>query len=296
MWWTEPCARPRAPSLNGALAALLACSACGHVLADEVSSPLSMVYVPGPGRALLTSTLGAESTDAQLRSLVLNRDGRSHFGLLTQAVDFGLSEGLVVSVSEVYAHAFERNPLDVAEGRVGFRSPKFQLSAWQPVDLNWTIKSGAGLQFNPGNSSRLNYGLLFADLVYQPTRGSDTALSLGWVATAHKDISSHSQTWRAEWQTSLGPNLLRLRAAQTRLAAFTSRTGPMDPSVYTTAEIEAGRPLAQSLWGSLVYAQERNQFRWLQPPLRIAVSSQRQVQRLSVALRWAWGGPGGSGS
>lgn len=258
-----------------------------NALAEDIS-PLSMRYAPGQGQWLATSALSAEKTDAELRSLPLNDDGVSRYGLISQTLDYGLTHTLTASVTEVYAHDFARNPLNPAEGRVGFRSPKFQLSTRAPLDSAWTLKASTGLQFNPSTSSRLNYGFVAGDALFHPS--AQQSLSLGWTYTAHKDIGSHSQSWRGEWEHTWGVHQVRLKYAQSLLAGFSGTQGLFEPSRYTTWEVEWGRPLAPGFWGSLAYATERNQFRWLQsqPPFQFNMSSQRHQQRLTASLKWLW--------
>lgn len=256
-------------------------------LAEDIS-PLSVRYAPGQGQWLATSAVSAERTDAELRSLPLNDDGVSRYALLTQTLDYGLTDRLTASVTEIYAHAFARNPLNLAEGRVGFRSPKFQLSARTPLDSAWTLKTSTGLQFNPSTSSRLNYGFVAGDALFHPS--PQQSLSLGWTYTAHKDIGSHSQSWRGEWEHTWGVHQIRLKYAQSLLAGFEGTQGAVEPSRYTSWEIEWGRSLVPGFWGSLAYATERNQFRWLQsqPPFQFNMSSQRHQQRLTASLKWLW--------
>jgi len=278
--------RPLLPITQG-LATVLVAAGCASALAEGIS-PLSMRYAPGQGQWLASSAVSAERTDAELRSLPLNDKGVSRYGLISQTLDYGLTNSLTASVTEVYAHAFARNPLNPAEGRVGFRSPKFQLSAWAPLDSAWTLKGSTGLQFNPATSSGLNYGFVAGDVLLHPL--PQQSLLLGWVYTAHKDIGSHSQSWRGEWEHSWGVHQVRLKYARSLLAGFDGTQGTFEPSRYTTWEVEWGRPLAPGFWGSLGYVTERNQFRWLQsqPPFQFNVSSQRHQQRLTASLKWLW--------
>lgn len=267
--------------------AALSWVACSEAWSQEMStSPLSMRYAPKQERWLATTAISSEKTDAQLRSILLNDDGTSRYGLISQSLDYGLADTLTVSVTEVYAHAYETNSLDTANGRVGFRSPKFQLTSWRPVATDWTLKSSAGLQFNPSISSNLNYGFVAGDVLWQPT--ASQTLSMGVTYTAHKDIDSHSQSWRLEWGSSWGEIQLRLKHAQSLLAGFDTTQGPFEPSRYKTWEVEIGRPLVRGIWGSLGYVSESNTFRWAQVPFLLDMTSKRHVQRITVGLKWVW--------
>jgi predicted porin len=260
---------------------------CKISLADELS-PLSMLYAPKSGNGVATSSLGLEITDAQLRSALLNNNGQSHFGLLTQSLDYGLTDTLTASIAEVYAQAFQQNPWDVAQGHIGFRSPRFQLTAWTPLDPHWTIKSAAGLQINPATSSRLNYGALAADAIYQPTTGDDTALAVGPAYTALKDIGSYSQAWHVALETSWGNVHIHLDYARTHLNGFRTTLGPFNASEFTDVQAEVGRKIAANCWGSLGFASERNRYQWLQAPFQMEVSSGRSLQRFTASLKWTW--------
>lgn len=263
----------------------LLCSVCTAALA-QAPSPLSLRYAPARGLALATTSVGMETTDAQLRSALLNDDGRSRYALVSQSLDYGITDSLTASVTEVYANAYEQNPMDIAKGRAGFRSPKFQLSAWTPLASLWRLKSSTGLQFNPSNSSRLNYAFVAGDVLFLASPGQ--TLSMGLTYTAHKDIGSHSTSWRGEWESSWDIYQLRLKHTQSLLAGFGSTLGPYESSRYKSWEIELGRPIAADMWASLGYVSERNQFRWVQAPWQIGVSSQRQMQRLTASLKWVW--------
>lgn len=255
------------------------------VIAGEIS-PLSPLYAPATGQVLLTSAISTENTRAQLQSPVLSHDGNTHYGLMSQTLDYGITKQLTASVTEVYAKAFERNSFNPAEGRVGFRSPKFQLSSWTPLADRWTLKPSIGLQFNPANQSKLNYAQLAGDLIHQPVPSQ--VLLVGLIYTAHKDIGSHSHGWRSEWGSTWGSYQLRLKYAKGHLAGFGGAQGRFSPSDYSSWELETGRALSSDFWGSLSFASERSAFQWSQLPTQMPVSSQNHLRRLSANLKWSW--------
>lgn len=234
----------------------------------------------------MTSAVSAENTDSELRSLLFNHQGTTRYGLLSQTLDYGVTHQMTASVTEVYAKAFESNPYNPAEGRVGFRSPRFQLSAWTPLQAQWMLKSSVGLQLNPSSSSSLNYALVAGDVTFQPT--PNQVLAVGLTYTDHKLIGSHSHAWRSEWGTSMGIYQLRLKYAQEHLAKSEGALGRINPSTYSSWQIDLGRPLAPGFWGQVSYAAERHRLTWTQAPLPMPVVNQRHVQRLTAALKWTW--------
>lgn len=233
---------------------------------------------------MATSALVRESTETRLESQGWRDRGTSNYELVSQTLDFGLPRNTAVTVTEEYAHASSHFAGNMAEGRVGFRSPKFQLSTWIPFDYAWTVKPSAGLQINPATGTRLNYGYAAADAIFKIN--SQHAFSAGTTITAHSNIGSNSVALRCEWESAWQSHLLRLKYSQTHLASFANEQGRIDPGHYGTWTMQWGTRVASTYWIFLGYTSERSRFRSTQTSVPLTVDGQQQLQRFTMSLSW----------
>lgn len=261
-----------------------------QTLKPSLRNPFSMMYAPAQGQFVQTAGLSYYKTFYQVRSLLLNSDANSRYGLLGYTLDYGLTDTTTLSVHQVYAKQFQSNPYNLAQGRVGWRSPKFQISSLVPASTGLMVKPTFGLQFNPATSSGLNYAFVSSDLIWSIQRESrSTGVGFGVIHTEHKDIDGRSDGVRLEGNLGIGRHHWKLRATRSRLSSLSSSLGVYDPSYYKTLEAEWAYQLSTKTWLALGYLHETNDSRFLQTLGPLEYKNKRRHQQVTASVKWTWG-------
>lgn len=251
---------------------------------------MSVLYAPQQGQWVHTASLGYYDTAYAVRSQVLNHDGHSRYGLVGYGLDYGLTHATTLSVVQIYAKQLESNPNNVAQGRVGWRSPKFQVSHIHELGGHWWVKPTGGVQFNPATSSGMNYVFGAVDVAYRLALTQPTwTVAAGLIRTEHKDIDGHSQGWRIEANWEQGHHHLKLKMAETRLSELFGAQGHYDPSRYVTTELEWAYRWKPKMWLSIGYVHETNRGRLVQMPTTLEFRSDRKHQQVTLAVKWQLG-------
>lgn len=269
---------------------LLAAVTAGSAQASDGLSPHAVLFAPKTGEWIHTSGLSYYKTHYQVRSLLINSDANSRYGLVSHAIDYGLTDRTTLSVQQVYAKQFQSNPYNLAQGRVGWRSPKFQVTYLDRSDDGWSLKPSAGVQFNPATSSGMNYFFGALDVVYgQVVPHQSWALAVGAIHTEHKDIDGRSDGLRLEMNLGQAAHHWKLKVTRARLSSLSSSLGSYDASWYQTKEVEWAYRLRGSTWVSLGYLHETNDSRFLQTLGPLEYKNKRRHQQVTASIKWRWG-------